>query len=220
MTTHRPILSTGGIYHIFNRSIAKEYIFDNNILKKMIDIVDFYRYQNTIKYSNFLIMSASMKSEYLKTIKKVQPLVEIYSFCFMPNHYHFLIRQLADKGISLFISNIQNSYAKYFNLYNKRHGSVFQTGYKSKMITNNSEFIHVGRYIHLNPVTSKSITFNQLKTYPFTSFSWYLNCKLNRFISVDKFLNNFKNIDSFIKFHSDQINYQIVLKQIKDLLFE
>lgn len=221
MSLPRPILSTNEFYHIFNRSIANQLIFDNkDNLKKIIRIVDYYRYKQKIKFSKFYSFPNRIKNEYLEEAHKKLPLVEIYSFAFMPNHYHFLLKQTQDKGISRFISDVQNSFAKNFNLVNNRNGSLFQCGFKSRRIIFEEDFFHISRYIHLNPTTSNLIKFNELVNFPFTSLNWYFNTKLNKFINAEYLLNHFKNVNRYLKFLENQVEYQQKLKQIKDLLLD
>lgn len=221
MTTHRPILLTNEFYHVFNKSIANQLIFDNfNNLKKIIRIVNYYRYKQKIKLSKFYLLPNRIQNEYLEEAHEDLPLVEIYFFAFMPNHYHFLLRQLQDKGTSRFISDIQNSFAKNFNLANERNGSLFQTGFKSRRIAFEEDFLHISRYIHLNPVTSNIIKFNELIDYPYTSLNWYSNSKLNKFINTEYLLNHFQNLNNYVKFLKNQVEYQQKLKRIKDLLIE
>lgn len=221
MTTHRPILSTNEFYHVFNKSIAHQPIFDNtDNLKKIIKIVNYYRYKQKIKLSKFYSLPNRIQNEYIEEAHEGLPLVEIYSFTFMPNHYHFLLRQLQDKGISRFISDVQNSFAKNFNLINDRNGSLFQTGFKSRRIAYEEDFFHISRYIHLNPVTSNIIKFNELIDYPYTSLNWYSNNNLNKFVNTEYLLNHFQNLSNYIKFLENQVEYQQKLKRIKDLLIE
>lgn len=221
MSTHRPILSTNEFYHIFNKTIANQPIFDNiNNLKKIICIVDYYRYKQKLKLSKFYSLPNRIKNEYLEEAHEKSPLVEIYSFAFMPNHYHFLLKQLQNKGIARFISDIQNSFAKNFNLVNDRNGSLFQSGFKSRRITYEEDFFHISRYIHLNPTTSNIITFKELTYYPFTSLNWYFDTKLNKFVNTEYLLNHFQNLSSYVKFLENQVEYQQKLKIIKDLLLD
>lgn len=221
MVTHRPILSTNEFYHIFNRTIANQPIFDNiDNLGKIFRIINYYRFKQKIKLSKFYSLPHRIQNEYIEEAHENLPLVEIYSFAFMPNHYHFLLRQSQDKGISRFISDIQNSFAKNFNLVNDRNGSLFQTGFKSRRIAFEEDFFHISRYIHLNPVTSNLIKFNELMNYPFTSLNWYLNTNSNKFINTEYLLNHFQNLNNYIKFLEDQVEYQQKLKQIKNLLIE
>lgn len=221
MTLKRSPLITGEIYHVYNKSIADENIFgDFKYLKKILEIVDYYRFNQKIRLSRFYDLSDSLQEIYLKEIRKTRPFVDIYTFSFMPNHLHFLLKQLQNDGIKKFISNIQNSFAKFFNLINKRNGSLFLNSFKSKRITNEEIFIHVCRYVHINHVTSRLIKFNQLASYPFSSYSWYLNNNLNRFVNTELIMNHFKSKEDFIKFHQYRVDYQRRLKKIKDLLLD
>ncbi|OGK09555.1 hypothetical protein A2767_06005 [Candidatus Roizmanbacteria bacterium RIFCSPHIGHO2_01_FULL_35_10] len=221
MASHKIVLATNETYHLFNRSIGKVDIFSNlDNLNKILEVVNYYRYPQRIKLSRYNSMLESQKSEYLSTIIKNPPLIDIYVFSFMPNHFHLLAKQLQDKGITIFLSNIQNSFAKYFDLKNDRNGGLFQRSFKAKRITNNGEFIHVSRYIHINHVTSRIIEFEQLKTYEWTSLPCYLNEKLNKFVNTKPILDYFKTPEKYLKFLENNVDHQRKLKKIKDLLLD
>ena len=96
-----------------------------------------------------------------------------------------LVKQLEENGITRFISNFQNSYAKYYNLKNDREGALFKNQFKGKWIESDEQFLHVSRYIHLNPVTAYMISPDQLDTNPWTSFSSYIHEKAVSFINTD-----------------------------------
>ncbi|MDP3733522.1 MAG: transposase, partial [Candidatus Daviesbacteria bacterium] len=148
------VLANNEIYHIFNRSIAGENILALNQkanLTKAFEIVNYYRYPQKLRLSRFKILPSELKKQYLKSFKTAVPLVEIYVFAFMPNHFHFLLKQIQDRGIARFIANFQNSFAKVFNLKNDRKGALFQNAFKAKRIITEEQCIHVSRYIHLNP---------------------------------------------------------------------
>lgn len=136
----------------------------------------------------------------------------------MPNHFHLLLKQLQNQGISRFLSDIQNSYAKYYNLKNDRNGGLFQNNFKAKRIRNNEEFIHVSRYIHLNHTTSSIINFEQLLSYEYTSVHCYLKNKNNTLINTKLILDYFKSPQMYLKFLSDQVDYQRKLKSIKEVM--
>ena len=82
-------------------------------------------------------------------------IVEILAFCLMPNHFHLLLRQIADNGISKFMLKLGTGYTNYFNEKYERVGSLFQGTYKSAHVRNESHFIHLPYYIHLNPLDIK-----------------------------------------------------------------
>ena len=222
MASRKIFLSTNEIYHIFNRSIGKVNIFkDRENLNKFLEIVNFYRYPQRIKLSRYNQISEPEKNQYMAGILKNPPLVDIYVNSFMPNHFHFLLKQLQDKGITKFISNIQDSFAKYYNLKYDRQGSLFQKSFKAKMVMNNDEFIHISRYIHINHVTAGIIEFEELLSYEWTSLPFYLNSKKpNEFINTKPILDYFKTPEKYLKFLKNNVNYQRKLKKIKDLMLD
>lgn len=219
MVSHSPILSTSEIYHVFNRSIGKEIIFaKEKYLNQILRTANYYRYHQQMRLSRFNLLSENEQQKYLSPITKRMPLIDLYTFSFMPNHYHLLIKQLQERGVSKFISNIQNSFAKFFNLINDRVGSLFQRSFKAKRIRNNEEFIHVSRYIHLNHTTSGIIKFEQLPTYEWTSLPCYLNKKNNLFVDTKPILSYFKTPKKYLQFLSNQVDYQRKLKLIKQVM--
>ncbi|OGK10526.1 hypothetical protein A2767_04670 [Candidatus Roizmanbacteria bacterium RIFCSPHIGHO2_01_FULL_35_10] len=221
MSTHRPILSTGEIYHLFNRSIGKEVAFaSKQFLDKILQITNYYRYPQELSFSVFNRKNPTFQQDYLNRILNKLPLIDIYVFSFMPNHYHLLVKQLQDKGISLFLSNLQNSFAKNLNLIKDRNGSLFEHNFKAKRVRNNEEFIHISRYIHLNHVTSGIIEFDELKTYEWTSLPCYLNEKVNKFVNFKPILDYFKTPEKYLKFLKNNVDYQKKLKKIKKLLLD
>lgn len=221
MPRRNVVLATNEFYHVFNRSVGKEYIFSlKKNLNRVVEIIDHYRFPQRIKFSQFKNFSKDLKNGYLLSLKKLSPLVEIYAFAFMPNHYHLLVKQIQEKGIIKFISNFQNSFAKYFNLKNNRHGTLFQNSFSAKRIEAEEEFIHISRYIHLNPVTSYLIEFDRLANYPWTSYPYYLDSKKNQLVNTQVLLKIFGSKKRFVEFVSNQVDYQRKLATIKNLIIE
>lgn len=215
------VLANNEIYHIFNRSIAKENIFAQNQkvnLNKALEIVNYYHFPQKIRLSKFKSFPAELKKQYLKALEGVVPLVEVFAFAFMPNHYHFLLKQVRDKGIATFVANFQNSFAKVFNLKNNRNGALFQNAFKARRVATDEQFIHVSRYIHLNPVTAFMIEFDKLVSFEWTSFPVYATNKQSLFVNSDFLLKMFKTKEKYIEFVADQVNYQRSLVDIKDLM--
>lgn len=214
-------MATDEIYHVFNRSVGSEEIFTlRRVLEHALNIIDYYRFPQKLRYSKFKTLPVELKKDYLSSMRKLVPLVEIYSFALMPNHYHFLLKQIQENGIYRFISNFQNSFAKYFNLKNNRHGTLFQNAFKAKRVETDEELMHVSRYIHLNSVTSYLVELHGLSTYPWSSFSWYTDESKNRFAQTKLLLGRFKSKEKYLKFVFDQADYQRKLGLIKRLIFE
>src|SRR3989338_5226480 len=213
------VLAVGETYHVFNRSVGNEEIFTSlRNLSRIYDITNYYRYPQILRFSQFQLLSHDNQIEYLKKMKSKSQIVELMAFSYMPNHYHFLLRQLKDHGISFFMANLQNSFAKYYNLKYHRHGTLFQSPFKAKRVAGDEEMLHVSRYIHLNPVTSFLIKLEKLSAYPWTSFIVYMNDNTDTFIIKEKILGLTYSKDKHYRFVADQEDFQKKLSKIKHLI--
>lgn len=81
-----------------------------------------------------------------------EPLVLIHAFCLMNNHYHLLLSEVIENGISLFMQKLNMGYTKYFNERHGRNGTLWQGKYKKIQIERDSHFMYIPYYIHLNPL--------------------------------------------------------------------
>lgn len=224
MTIRKVPIVVGEIYHVFNRSVARQPIFlSNRDYQRALDVLNFYSYFDPpLRFSHYKRLPESQKTEFIENLReKGEKQVEIFAFCLMPNHFHFLIKEIREKGISTFMSNLQNSYAKYFNLKNDRSGTLFQTMFKAVRIETDEQFIHVARYIHLNPITAFILNnIEDLTIYPWSSFPIYLGKNTSDILSTSIILGYFPSVNKFIEFTKDQVNYQRELDKIKHLILE
>ena len=79
-------------------------------------------------------------------------LVDIHAYCLMPNHYHVLVSEVEDGGISLFMRKLNMGYAKYFNEKYERSGVLWQGTFKKIHMERDAHFLYIPYYIHLNPL--------------------------------------------------------------------
>lgn len=147
-------------------------------------------------------------------------MVEIITYCLMPNHLHLLIKQITNNGISKFMANLLNSYARFFNTKYKRIGPLFQSNFKAVRIETNEQLLHVHRYIHLNPLTSLIVKKQEFEQYRWSSYRHYLGLTQSHFVDAKLILNQFKTLESYKKFLLDQADYQRKLHIIKHLALE
>lgn len=149
-------LVTEGIYHVFNRGVDKRDIFSRDI--------DYLRFLVILalvnsETSNHLHLERVFKngqhselSKIFEEIDKDGRLVQILAWCFMPNHFHLLLRQIKDDGISILMHRSQNSHSHYFNKVYKRTGALFGGPFKAVHIGDDVQLTHVSRYLHINPL--------------------------------------------------------------------
>src|SRR3989344_2865256 len=103
-------LTNGEVYHIFNRGVDKAEIFyTDGDYKRFINTFKYYLKKPLTKYSQRWLNKNEVGP-------KLTPLVEVLAYCLMPNHFHFVLKQVADGGITLLMRKVANSYSHYLNL--------------------------------------------------------------------------------------------------------
>ncbi|MDQ5949365.1 MAG: REP-associated tyrosine transposase [Patescibacteria group bacterium] len=178
--------SPGEIYHCYNRGVDKRITFDTTLdYKRFIQLLFLCNNKKLIQRSSLY----NINHDDVFDIQKDNPLVSIGGYCLMPNHFHLLLQEIDEGGISLFMSRIGNSYTKYYNLKNNRNGNLFVKPFLSKHILSDQHYSHIVQYIHLNPAelfepnwkTGKVANTDQLEIslteYPYSSLRDYLGIK-------------------------------------------
>lgn len=205
-------LVSGEYYHIFNRGSEKKNIFTQPR--------DYSRFCKTFYYYQFSgpkpKFSQFTKSNLFKSLPS-EKLIEIICYCVMPNHFHFLVKQLKDKGISSFISQLSNSYTKYFNIKYDRVGPLLQGAFKAVRIETEEQLIHVSRYIHLNPVVAGFVKLPE--NYHWSSYNEYIK-QHPSFCLPAEVMSFFKSPQEYQKFVEDHIDYASRLEIIKHHLLD
>ena len=95
----------------------------------------------------------------------------IFAWALLNNHAHLLLRS-SDVGISLFMRRMLTGYAISYNLRHKRHGHLFQNRYKSIVCEQDTYFMELVRYIHLNPLRANLVrNLKELDSYMWSGHS-------------------------------------------------
>lgn len=209
---------TGQYYHIYNRGIDKRVIFDNN--------KDYERFIMLLYVCNssgemsirldHVIKNQHKKFSEIFSIKRSDSLVSIGAWCLMPNHFHILIKQEIDGGITKFMKKLSTGYAMYFNKKYERQGALFGGPFKSKLIGKDDNYMRqLFAYIHLNPLElsfpeweNNRNGLNQLEAkkfldlYRYSSFQDHIgvNRAEKSIINLDNFPDYFKTTQSFKDF--------------------
>ena len=209
-------------YHVLNRGNGGKIIFkDIDDYNRCLDVINYYRFQKPVlSYSIYNRLTKDIQEIHYKTLIQKTQLVEIICFCLMPNHCHLLLKQVIDRGISLFMSHWQNSYARYFNTKYYKKGYFFESSFKAKIIENESLLWHISRYIHLNPSTASLIPITRLTDYPWSSLPEYLDESKPLFTNRDLILSYFQGKKSYYQFVINQAAYQKELHLIKKMSLE
>ncbi len=139
--------------HVCNKSISNYQIYSKTSnAYRFLQAVDYYRSPQ----SGVSLTKAIDRPDY-KMCNLLLPRgenIKIYAYCIMPDHYHLLISSKSKEQISKYINNIENSFTRYLNVKSNRKGPLWQSPYRHSLIVDTKVFLHVSRYIHLNPTTS------------------------------------------------------------------
>ncbi len=135
-------LVNGEIYHIFNRGSNKREIF--------LDKWDFLRFYNTLTLFN---CESPVKSYRLaQSVKHTgeRRLVSILAYSLLPNHFHLLLEQEIEGGVSEFLKRLVGGYTSYFNERYERSGVLFDGTYKRVLVTRDAQFNYLFNYVNEN----------------------------------------------------------------------
>jgi len=209
-------------YHIYNRGIRKQPTF---LVKKdyerFLTTLSYYRFKSPpSKLANFLKIARAERERIVSKMedgKKV--LVEMICYVIMPNHYHILLKQKADNGISTFFRKTINSYSRYFNTKYHRDGSLFKGVFKAKHVDTDEQLLHLSRYIHLNPLITSLVKEKDFPNYLWSSLTEYISPKKS-IINTDLILSNFKSPREYLDYILNRKDYAKELDYIKHLMLE
>lgn len=148
MTTRRVPLANEEYYHVYNRGVDKREIFHDRH-----DSDRFFRSMvafNTVNPVGSLRHVDLERKNSGETTVNPEPLVEIIAYCLNPNHFHLLLKQKVDGGVSEFMKRLAGGYTWYFNNKYDRSGVLFQGIFKASHIDVNEYLLHVSVYVNLN----------------------------------------------------------------------
>jgi len=194
----------------------------------------FYHIYNRANGSERMFLSDENYRFFLrKYIEHLNPIVNTYCYCLMPNHFHLLVQikseaelveffsarkskalptleelcKLKQKTLSLLVSkqfaNFFSSYTQAFNKQQNRMGSLFMKNFKRIKITDEKYFKKVVHYIHYNPVDAKLMS--DPARWEFSSFSTVLSTN-ETFLKRDELIEWFHDLENFKVVHQYESN--------------
>ena len=197
-------ISTGEYYHIYNRGVDKRDVFSDKLdVRRFIESVcEFNKIDGIGSLTN--LRKTQIESKPLS-----EPLVAIVAYCFNPNHFHFILKQLVDGGIAKFMQKLQGGYTYYFNVRNARTGSLFQGTFKSRLINDENYFQKMLGYVNNNneihdiPKSKTNLVFSSNYEYESNNFKIVSKAEGERILGIFNgskiFLKHCKEIVSIVR---------------------
>jgi len=191
-------------YHVYNRGVYHQDTFVNES-----------------DYSTFLSLFKrhlsihSTQDITRRTFPHLRKEVELLAYCLMPNHFHLLIYNKKEAGLTDLMRSVMTAYSMHFNKAHKRKGVLFESSYKASLIKNEAYLWHISRYIHLNPQDLGM----DYSSYPHSSYGYYLGTKQSEWISPKRILETHSSeLNNYPDFVADYKSTRQDLQQIKHLL--
>ncbi len=185
---------TDGYYHVYNRGVEKRNIISDS--KDQLRFLRSLNIFNTIEPVGSIFDYDIRMNRNNKKGSRASLLVEIVAFNVLDNHYHMVLKQLVDGGISTFMHSLGTGYAKYFNEKYDRVGSLFQGTFKASPLDDDFRLEKTIAYVNLNHVVHKFGS-SGLKWGIRSSWNQYLSAKSPRVVEIKKWkkFNKAKSIE-------------------------
>lgn len=143
-------------YHVYNRGVEKRKIFmDKQDYAVFLSYLKTYLEPKDKKGLGEIISSPNSswkekdKAQKELHLKNYFSNLDLVCYFLMPNHFHFLIKQI-NPVMNLFMGSLGTRYGMYFNKKYKRDGGLFQDVYKAVLVESEEQLLYLSRYIHLN----------------------------------------------------------------------
>lgn len=149
MSIRKTPFVNGEHYHVYLRGVEKRAI--------VLDDADVNRFLTSLNIFNSMepvgsVYQHSFRKDQLGNPVSKSKLVEIFAFNLLDNHYHLLLKQCVDGGISRFMKSVNGGYTKYFNTKYKRTGHLFQDVFGAVHIKDDAQLIYTNAYVNLNNI--------------------------------------------------------------------
>ncbi len=221
MSTRKQAFAEGEFYHVFNRGVDKRIIF--------IDEYDIRRFfQSMVEFNAIDPIGSLYQNSFNKlsgeTPKSEDRLVNIVAYCLNPNHFHLILEQVTDGGISEFMKRLGGGFTSYFNSKHKRSGVLFQGVFKDVHIDTDEYLLHVSAYVNLNDRVHKLSGETPKLVESMSSWKEYTDHKIKGICQKEIILGQFRNRNEYEKFALSSLESIIErkdeLKNIDSFLLE
>ncbi len=213
-------------YHIYNRGVDKREVFmdEGDYLRFLRGMREFNR-PDPIESLRRLDQIRRRERKAPRALSGAAPdsalganPVEIIAYCLNPNHYHLLLKQVVDKGISKFMQKLGQGYTSYFNLKNNRTGQLVSSPFKSKEIKSDAQLLYVSAYINGNPQIHKIAKADK---WIYSSYLDYLGKRQGKLANKDIILKEFENIQGYQEYVNEVIkNSSEIKEELRNLQIE
>lgn len=205
------------LWHVMNRGVDRRNIVSDDRDRKRF-VADLYAMNDTrpVDSLNYHFSKSLNTGRVYEPERDRDRLVTVHAWCLMDNHYHALISEEVEDGVSQFLKKLNMGYAKYFNTRYERAGALFQGKTKRVHVRTDAHFLWILHYIHFNPLDMKKETAlwrSQCVSDPKGTLSWLESYRWSSFRDYSN-LPGVPEILSGSFMYEDRERYMSEAKQI------
>lgn len=182
-------------YHVYNRGVEGRRIF--------LEEKDYVVFLNLLKR---YLSGDETKDLSGRIFDDLSVEVDLLAYCLMPTHFHLLLYQTTEQGMTRLLRRLMTSYSMYFNKKYKRFGTLFQDRFKASLISRDDYLQHISRYLHLNP--------RDYRTWKYSSLPYYFNKKSADWLKPAKITALF-GPGEYARFMADYEAHKAILDELK-----
>lgn len=204
-----------GYYHLYNRGVEKRRIFlDAQDYAVFLSYLKEYLLPKNEKELYDRLSDPNISSRERRKIIRLLRMnnfadeITLITYCLMPNHFHFAIKQKSATAIDKFMNSLGTRYTMYFNRKHKRVGSLYQDVYKAVLIESEEQLLHLTRYIHKQALALQGDALQSWEGQP-SSCLQYIVKRKTEWVKPDEILAYFSKTNP-------TLSYEAFLKQEDD----
>jgi len=214
------VFTPGNTYHAYNRGVDRRPIFiDEFYYRRFMLLLYLCNGTEPVNVEQELKKGRSFFE--LWDSNTGMTLVDIGAYCLMPNHYHILLQEKTQGGVSRFMKKLGTAYSMYFNNKQQRSGSLFEGRFKAQHADTDEYLKYLFAYIHLNPVklinpdwkedgiANKTTAQQHLQKYYWSSYIDYMGARRpeGKILNTGAFPDYFNGTKRFKEYVDDWLFY-------------
>lgn len=207
---NREPFAEGEFYHVYNQGVEKRNIFSGEY--------DSLRFLESMRvFNNEEPIGSIYEQSFGKDISQLggetpkSKLVNIIAYCLNPNHFHLILEQVSEKGISEYMKRLAGGYTSYFNIKEKRKGALFLGTFRSVHVGTDGYLLHLSAYVNLNNRVHQINDEDSLLVR--SSWDEYTGSVKNPLCEKDVILRRFKDGDEYKAYAEDTLGIMLERKK-------
>lgn len=181
MTRRSDPFVVGEWYHCYNSSIERRISFeDPQDYNRFLELLYLANDESPLRRNDI----GARRFREIVQIPRGKQLTAIGAFCLMPTHFHLVLKEVEEGGITTFMRKIGTAYTLYFNARYERKGNLFLKPFQSIQVPTNRHQ-HLVSYVHCSPaalfepdwksgpVVDDQFVGERLAAYPYSSLGAY-----------------------------------------------